>query len=90
MIGNKNQDKIGQDYETWLENMLQPDDTEIYTKTPCSEKSTESEQIKLKNYGQGHRVPARHKAFTAHLHFPFENRSISQCGNYMKEEDDEG
>ena len=90
-IGIKNQGNLGQNYETLLENLLQPDysliDTEIDTETPCTAKPAESEQTRQKKYGQGHRVPTRHKAFTAHLHFPFENKSIPQFNNYMKDKD---
>ena len=64
-----------------MENLLQPDDslldTEIDTETPCTPKPAETEQLKQREDDHGHRVTARHKAFNAHLCFPFENRSQS-------------
>ena len=35
-------------------------------------------------------MPAENKACAAHLQFPFKSRSILQCDNYIKEEDDVG
>ena len=43
----------------------------------CTPKPAETEQLKQREDDHGHRVTARHKAFNAHLCFPFENRSQS-------------
>ena len=36
--------------------------------------------------GHIHRLPSGNKASTTHLHFPFQNGSISQCESYMRDE----
>ena len=92
--GLRDQGDVGQNCETQSENLLLSNDRlsniEIDTETACIKEPAVPEQIEQRKYGQDQRMPDWQKTFSEHKHFPFGNRSVSKCNNYIQDKDDVG